>query len=100
MSLIKLAVTNPMQMAVSRTLEGLQKVHYDKLTGAAAAVKKGIPGAVEKMRKASSALKSGGVQRLDDAKKATMAAGINKEPKLANIVPFKKPSDISNLKYK
>lgn len=87
----KEAVTNPMQMAIQKniaTQNPMQGLHYDRLTTLAGQAKAGVPGALDKMRQASSALKRGGVIRLDDATKIGLKAALNKPTQFAKIAPL------------
>lgn len=87
----KQAVTNPMQMQIQKGIAAknpMQGLHYDRLTNLAGEAKAGVPGALDKMRQAGSALKRGGVLRLDDAAKAGMKAALNKPVQMATVTPL------------
>lgn len=91
MSLIKAAVTNPLQMAIQKNIADanpMQGLHYDRLTSLAAQAKQN-PALLPKMRQAAAALKAGGVLRLDDAAKAGMKAALNKPVQMATVTPLK-----------
>ena len=88
MSLIKLSTTNPMQMAIGKTLKPMQNLHFDRLTSAAAAAKKNVPGALEKMHQASKSLKEAGVNRIDTSKKLEMLKDMKKPLPHAGVIPF------------
>jgi hypothetical protein len=78
---------NPMQMAIGKTMNPEQGLHYNLATDAVAAAKKD-PSKLGVMRQRLQGLKKTGPLRLDDAVKAGISSALKKPLPKAEILPF------------